>query len=298
MTGATTRDALASRTPPPHAGTWQAYVVNLASATERWAAMHARLREAGIPFERVEAIRGRDLPTPYADFDEAWHRRLTGRSPIPPEIGCYLSHVKAIDAFLRTDHTHGLFLEDDAVLSANLAATIEDALRHADRWDVLRLSTVNTDRVVPVVRLPAGAFLGVNLLRSKGAAAYMLSRRAAETFRRRLLPMRLAYDIAFDLEYLWGLRALAVTPYPVVADAAAPTQIQFDIASYKDGPARYLTVFPFRAAVEAARVACRLALLGSLFAQSRRAPPSRSDRAGEPPAAGSADPTAGNHRAR
>lgn len=195
---------------------------------------------------------------------------MTGRRPIPPEIGCYLSHIKAIDAFLKTNHTHGLFLEDDAIFSEDLTATIEEALRHADLWDVLRLSTVNTDRVIPVIRLPiSGASLGVNLLRSKGAAAYMLSRRAAETFRRHLLPMRLAYDLAFDLEYLWGLRSLAVTPYPVVADAAVPTQIQINIPSYKYGLRRYVTVFPLRAAVETARVVCRLTLLGRLCLQSR-----------------------------
>ena len=198
---------------------------------------------------------------------------MTGRRPIPAEIGCYLSHIKAIDAFLRTDHAHGLILEDDAVFSADLATTIQEALRHGDAWDVLRLSTVNTDRVTPVVRLADGSWLGVNLLRSKGAAAYMLNRRAAETFRRRLLPMRLAYDIAFDLEYLWGLRALAVTPYPVVADEAAPTQIQVNINSYKYGPSRYLTVFPFRAGVEVARLFCRAAVLARLSTRRwRRAP--------------------------
>ncbi|MFM7107705.1 MAG: glycosyltransferase family 25 protein [Planctomycetaceae bacterium] len=258
--------------------TWQAYVVNLASADARWRAVLGRLVAAGIPFERIEAVRGRDLPVPYADFDEAWHRRLTGRRPVPAEIGCYLSHVKAIEAFLRTDHAHGLFLEDDAVFTPRLVGTIEAALRRAAAWDVLRLQTVNRDRVIRAVALGGGEFLGVNLTRSKGSAAYMLNRRAAETFLRRLLPMRLAWDIAFDLEYLWGLRAVAVTPYPVVADAEAPTQIQIGIHSCKYGPARYLTVFPFRAAVEAARVTCRSLLLARLLLR--------------PPAGPAADPAA------
>jgi glycosyl transferase family 25 len=252
-----------SKKPVP-APDWQAYVINLASAVDRWRDMQARLREAGAPYERIEAIRGRDLPRPYPDFDEPGHHRRTGRRPIPAEIGCYLSHLKAIDAFLETGHSHGLVLEDDAIFAPGFVATVTAALARADAWDVLRLQTVNHDRVVPAWPIDPRHSLGVNLTRSKGAAAYMLSRRAAEVFRRRLRPMRLAYDIAFDLEYLWGLRAVAITPYPVTADEAAPTQIQLNINAYKQGGGRYLTVFPFRVAVEIARVACRLPLLARL----------------------------------
>lgn len=245
---------------------WQAYVVNLASAHQRWASTTARLDGAAISYVRVDAILGSGLPVPFPHFDETRHRRMTGRRPIPAEIGCYLSHIKAIETFLRTEHSHGLFLEDDAVFSSDFAAVVDEALKHERRWDVLRLSTVNTDRVIPVLRLNERSWLGVNPLRSKGAAAYMLNRRAAETFLRRLVPMRLAYDLAFDLEYLWGLRAVAVTPYPVVADPAAPTQIQIDVPSYKYGASRYLTVFPYRAAIETSRLFCRLTLLGRLLA--------------------------------
>ena len=98
----------------------------------------------------------------------------------------------------------------------------------------------------------------------------MINRKAAATFRRRLLPMRLAWDIAFDLEYLWGLKALAVAPYPVVPDEGAPTQIQNDINSFKLPSTRYLTVFPYRAAVESARVAMRSLLYARTFFHRRR----------------------------
>lgn len=250
--------------------TWQAYILNLPGATDRWRAMEGRLVRAGIPFERIEAIRGRELPVPYADFDEAGHRLRTGRRPIPPEIGCYMSHIKALGRFLETDHTHALLFEDDAVFDETLPQTIAGALRHAGAWDMLRLQTVSTNRVMPVVAIAPDRFLGVNLIRAKGSAAYMVNRRAAETFRRRLLPMRMAYDLAFDLEFLWGLRAVAVTPYPVVADKAAPTQIQVRISSYKFGASRYLTVFPFRAVVETARTVARLSLLARLLMRRGR----------------------------
>lgn len=240
---------------------WQAYVINLATAQDRWQSMQSKLNQAQIPFIRIEAIRGLDLSEPYSNFDRLGHRLRTGRRPIPPEIGCYLSHLKAIDAFLESKQTHGLIVEDDAIFAPEFMATVQEALALSEAWDVLRLQTVNRNRVIPACPIDSNHSLGVNLTRSKGAAAYMLNRRAAEVFQRRLRPMRLACDIAFDLEYLWGLRAVAITPYPVIADRAAPTQIQMNINAYKEGATRYLTVFPFRVAVETARVACRLPLL-------------------------------------
>jgi glycosyl transferase family 25 len=240
--------------------TLHTYLINLPRAGERLRQMQAVLDAAGLPFTRIEAIDGRAFPLPCPEFHELSHRLMTGRRPIPAEIGCYLSHMKAINAFLASTADYALILEDDARFAPTLPSLLAKAVARGRLWDVLRLQTVNTDRAVPVVRLDATASLGVSFTRSKGAAAYVLNRRAAAAFRRYLLPMRLAYDIAFDLEYLVGLKALAVTPCPVVADEGSPTQIQFGSAQYKLPRWRYLTVFPFRAVIEVLRVVMRSVL--------------------------------------
>jgi glycosyl transferase family 25 len=251
--------------------TYHSYVINLPNARDRWETIEARLCAAGLAYTRIVAVNGRELQLPIPEFDEFWHRLMTGRRPIPAEIGCYLSHIKAIDAFLASDTTctHALIFEDDAIFGDDLPAVVDAALRYADTWDVLRLSTVGHDRVVRAMPLLGNWFLGVNLTRCKGAAGYMINRKAAATFRSRLVPMRLAWDIAFDLEYLWGLKAIAVTPFPVVPDERAPTQIQNNINSFKLPPTRYLTVFPYRAAVESARVVMRSLLYMRTVARQR-----------------------------
>lgn len=257
---------------------FHAYVINLPSARERMRKMEERLNAARIPYTRIEAVDGRALDLPIPEFDEIGHRLMTGRRPILPEIGCYLSHLRAIDAFLASDASHALILEDDAHFEPSFRHTVQRAIGLARFWDVLRLSSVNSDRTVPAFRLDEQSWLGVSFTRSKGAAAYLLNRRAATKFSRLLRPMRLAYDIAFDLEFVAGLKALAVTPFPVVSDERDVTQIQINIRKHKLPAWRYLTVFPFRAVVETVRVPLRMRLYASTLIRAvfpRRRPAAR-----------------------
>lgn len=233
------------------------YIVNLQRATERWKNVSARVDPLGFAYTRIEAVDGRLIALPIPEFDQTGHRLLTGRRPIPPEIGCYLSHIRAVDAFLASEHTHALILEDDAEFRPDAAHAITSALGFADRWDICRLSSVNSDRVAPVRALANGYSIGVNLTRSKGAAGYIVNRRAAKSIRQWLMPMRMAWDIAFDLEYLVGLRAMAVTPYPIREDGLTGTQIQFSIGDYKYPKTRYFSVLPFRIVTELLRVLLR-----------------------------------------
>ncbi len=237
------------------------YVINLPTAKERWRITQQRLQAVHLPYTRIEAVNGRALALPIAEFDEVGHRRCAGRRPILPEIGCYLSHLVALQAFLASNHELGLILEDDAKFDDGLPQAIRDAVCYREWWDILRLSSVNRDRYLRLLPLTGGRHLGISLTRSKGTAAYVVNRKAAQVLVRRLVPMRLAYDLAVDLEFFHGLRAFAVTPFPVRQDRQFETQIQSEILSHKLPATRYFTVFPFRAYVETARFLRRIGLV-------------------------------------
>ncbi|HCU41678.1 glycosyltransferase family 25 protein [Acinetobacter nosocomialis] len=63
-------------------------------------------------------IKGVDLPTKQY-FEQA----VKGRAkPLTPgELGCSLSHLKALDLFLATEDEYALILEDDAILPENFS---------------------------------------------------------------------------------------------------------------------------------------------------------------------------------
>jgi glycosyl transferase family 25 len=237
---------------------WSAFVINLKRAPERWQHVSVQLAAAGIPFERIEAIDGKTLTLPIAEFSELSYRLLHGRYVNVYEIGCYLSHLAAMDRFLASGDEYGLILEDDVTISPDLPVIIDAAITWSDDWDVLRLSTVNRGRRFAVADLGEGMTLGVCFTREKGAGGYVLNRKAAAVFRRRMVPMRLAYDIVFDLEFFWGLHALGVEPLPILQKTGFDTQIQTDVSKLPGW--RYFTVFPYRAGLETSRVFCRVFL--------------------------------------
>ena len=117
------------------------FLINLDHATERMESMDSQLQSLGISYTRISAVYGEALKEPIPEFDESGYRIRTGKHSNSGEIGCYLSHICALKAFLETDYSHALILEDDAKLPNNLIPLLEASLEASDSWDLLRLSS-------------------------------------------------------------------------------------------------------------------------------------------------------------
>lgn len=233
------------------------YVINMDGATDRMAHMAAELARVGIPFMRQPGVVGMQLPYPNENFSTWSYKYLHGRAWAPRELGCYLSHIECLRNFLRTDAQYALILEDDVRITGDLKAVIAQAMDFSADWNMLRLSTVNHGKWWPVRPLE-GYSLAVCLTREKGAGAYLVDRKAAARMVKWLMPMRLAWDIAFDLEWLLGFKTLGIHPMPVEQNAGFDTQIQQDLQGIKiKGKAKYLTVVPFRLFLEVSRLVYR-----------------------------------------
>lgn len=234
-----------------------AFLINLPEAKIRLTRASECLQKAGIAFSVVKAVRGSNLQYPVAGFSERLYKIFQGRRRIDAEVGCYFSHLKALSIFLKTDYPFGLILEDDAQFDPGLGNVLERAISHSNKWDILRLSTVNRERWTKTISLDDHYFLGVAFTREKGSGGYLVSRKAARKMLYKYSPMFLPYDQRFDLEWFDGLRSLGITPAPVT-QFGFTTQIQANKRSYYLSPyIRYWTVFPFRALCETTRVLFR-----------------------------------------
>jgi glycosyl transferase family 25 len=233
------------------------YLINLDRATDRFAFMDSQLKSLGIEYERIAAVDRMAIDASVPEFDARGYRLLHGRDFHDGEIACYLSHIACLRAFLASSADYALILEDDCRLPDDLPAIVNAAIAKGDEWDILRLSTVNNGIRVAYRKLDETHSLGIALTREKGAGGYVVSRHCAEVFLDKLLPIRVAWDIAFDIEYLMGLRSVFVLPVPIDQNTGMETQIQFTAKRVKLSPARYLTVFPYRAYLESSRVVRR-----------------------------------------
>ena len=193
----------------------QTWVVNLDRAPERLARIGQQMQHLELPWARLAAVDARALSTEQrAALDEPAFRRRHGMSPLPGELGCYLSHVAVMRAFLASDAEFALVLEDDVRLHASLPAVLHGLMAHATRWDVAKLSAVHSGTPVPVLEVAPGHALAVMLSRCTGSSAYLMNRRAAQAYASGLLPMSLPFDHVFDQGWRFGLKFRLVTPTP------------------------------------------------------------------------------------
>ena len=90
----------------------KAYVINLNYRSDRLDHITKHLAELGVPWERIEAIEGKDIPM------TEWRKQGNSKEPRwRAEHACYKSHMKAISRALNQNVFPCMILEDDCVLS-------------------------------------------------------------------------------------------------------------------------------------------------------------------------------------
>ena len=232
------------------------YVINLDRDTERMDSIRANLEALGLPFERLSAVMGKDVPEweKLVDMSAyAWRNRLD--TPRAGEVGCYLSHLKAMETFLRTDAPWCVILEDDVeVLPA--CGEVLRSLGEKDDWDLVKLFNFHSGLPVKKRALGADHHLVVHLTRTTSSAAYVVNRLAAKTLLKSMRPITEQVDHALDRPWETGLRTRGIRPMPVVLAPVAHTTSTIgyqDKAKAKRPLDKTLKLFLSRAKKETAR---------------------------------------------
>jgi glycosyl transferase family 25 len=199
------------------------YVINLDRDVERLASIRDNLAKLGLGFERLPAVMGKDVPEWEKLVDlpaYAWRNRLD--TPRAGEVGCYLSHLKAMETFLRTDAPWCVILEDDVeVLPA--CAEVLQSLAEKDDWDLVKLFNFHSGMPVTKRALAGDHRLVAHLTRTTSSAAYVVNRRAAETLLMSMRPITEQVDHALDRPWETGLRTRGIRPMPVILAPVAGT---------------------------------------------------------------------------
>jgi glycosyl transferase family 25 len=205
------------------------YVINLDRDVERMASLAGNLQALALPFERISAVLGKEEPNWEQLVDaELYASRNREPMPRPGEVGCYLSHLKAMEEFLRTDALWCVILEDDVEVRPECVEVLA-ALDAKDDWDLVKLFCFHYGMPMRKRALTPTHHLVVHLTRTTSSAAYAVNRRAAETLLKSMRPISEQVDHALERPWETGLPVRGVRPLPVVlAPVAATTTIGYD----------------------------------------------------------------------
>ncbi|CUH85150.1 glycosyltransferase family 25 protein [Thalassovita mediterranea] len=132
------------------------FVVNLDADTERLGETRRQLQAAGVEFTRIAAVNGKQVEKTCAQpaLEQAGRQLTCG------EVGCFLSHRLAAQAFLDSDAEIGLVLEDDLAVQPHAKATLDALARDWRRqsiWDIANLARPAKHRFT---QLPASQWTG------------------------------------------------------------------------------------------------------------------------------------------
>ena len=188
------------------------FVVSLARAHDRRAAVCKHLQELGITFRLIDAVDGRALPA-----NEVATMVEPGQTMHPGAIGCYLSHLEIYRQVLAEQIPLALILEDDARLSprcVNFLQTVKptsafdycflDSDDHNDRGPIF-FDPDDATELAPgycAYRLSAGPHT---------THAYMITLECARKRLAHAFPLRKPIDLYDHLPYPIVFRAI-VTP--------------------------------------------------------------------------------------
>jgi glycosyl transferase, family 25 len=232
------------------------WVINLDRAPDRLARITEQMQRLQLPFTRLAAVDARAMTAQdQARLDTPNYCRQHGMTPLLGELGCYLSHVRLMQQFLRSQAEFALVLEDDVMLHASLPAVLHGLMAQAARWDMVKLSGVHSGTPVRVSNIAPGHDLAVMLSRCTGSSAYLINRRAAQAYVAGLLPMSLPYDHVFDQGWRFKLKVRIVTPRPCGHDDQIASTILAPVGSTRKFHwTKRLPAFAYRLGNEWARL--------------------------------------------
>jgi GR25 family glycosyltransferase involved in LPS biosynthesis len=184
------------------------YAINLNSRPDRWKSLINQSNNIKLDIIRVPAIAKQDLEN---HFDS------------PPAVAaCWLSHKLAMQEFLKSDYTHALILEDDAVFLKQYIETIrliKENSSDLNKYEIIQLGylknklglldsgTSDVFQKLQIKYFPkfskAGNIFQVSKLKflenslEAGAHGYIVNRDGAEKLTRLNLKAEMATDLLF-----------------------------------------------------------------------------------------------------
>ncbi len=198
---------------------FQIFIINMDRSPERLDAIAEQLNTLNLKYERVPAVDGSELDMKgcevqsVIDFNH-W-AKYHHRDALPAEVGCYLSHLRALETFMASEAKYGVILEDDADISTGLADVLRGLNQNSDKWDLVKLHSSHPGYQRNCADLGNGNQLTSFITQTGRATGYVISKEAVGALYNQLQPARLPFDHIFDRNFEHGLKLRGIMPMPL-----------------------------------------------------------------------------------
>ena len=198
---------------------WPSYIINLEDNVTRLRNSSRQMDAQGIDWTRVDGVNGwamteEEVAAVYAPDENI---RRAKHPLVRPEIGCYLSHVRAWQMIAAdTAHPGGFIFEDDFAAAPELRRALELLSRPDPDWDVVKLFSFDrSPRMVTDAELGDGMRIGTPYRIPTCLIGYGITRETAARLSQTAIPFFRPVDE--DMKFFWekNLKITLVTPPPV-----------------------------------------------------------------------------------
>lgn len=197
---------------------WPVFLINLERDVKRLEAATAELRRHNQAWNRVPAVDGQLLTSEkVARVYDPRGNAEQGKHPMTaPEIGCYLSHLKAWEKIVESGAPGGVVFEDGFTVTGDLGQALLGLAADQGRWDMVKLFSPRPDgKLLRRRRLIGDLHIGEPYRIPPTMLGYALRRGAAERLIAHSLPVTRPVDE--DMQFFWekGLTIAEIRPGPI-----------------------------------------------------------------------------------
>ncbi len=153
------------------------YLINLARRPDRLAEMDAEISALGLRYTRIDAVDGA-----ASSLGQPENHPISTAA-----YACYLSHIRAYQAFLKSGDPHCVIMEDDVALSPRLPKALSQLELFTDENAIIRLEAPTNQNFMrpsyckPKPEFSENGFSTYDLFgKSNGTGAFIISRAMAK----------------------------------------------------------------------------------------------------------------------
>ncbi len=211
---------------PAHNKALLCTIITLDPQAETAANLHRDVKQQGLACQWFTGVDGRNaMPDlqgrEFYNLDRVLTRH--GQALTHSEIGCYLSHYRAVKLAYEEGYQHVCILEDDVVIEDNFASVLDELI--AEDLELVRLMALKLRRRKVVKTLAGDTLLTRPERGVLGAQAYLFNRSGMRKFLDHAWNIYEAIDHVLDHFFLFDVEQYAVEPH-IAYELVRPTNVQ------------------------------------------------------------------------